>query len=98
MDNKQFRLKRIKFQIRRLFPTVFLLLSIVLMVLWQTKNPFVSSLRTSVVDRLVPVVEVLSAPARWLKAGKDSFLKAMFVYRRNAELEEENKIKDIIEE
>ena len=91
MENKQFRLKRIRSQIRRLFPVVFLALSIVLMVLWQTKNPLISGVRASVTDTLAPVVSVLSAPARWLKSGKDAFFNALFLYRRNAELEEENK-------
>lgn len=91
MENKQFRLKRIKSQIRRLIPVVFLILAIVLMVLWQTKNPFVMAMRSSVSDIMTPVASVLSAPARWLKSAKDTFGNAVFLYQRNKELEEENR-------
>ena len=90
MENKQFRLKRIRSQIRRLIPVVFLVCAIVLMTLWRTQNPFVVSVRAYVADVVAPVGEVLSAPARWLKSVKDTFLNAVFLYQRNEELEKEN--------
>lgn len=91
MENKQFRLKRIRSQIRRLIPVVFLALAIVLMVLWQTKNPAIVATRYYIADKLVPVVSILSAPARWIKSAKDTFLNAVLLFHRNAELEAENK-------
>lgn len=90
MENKQFRLKRIRSQIRRLIPVVFLAMAIVLMTLWQTQNPAVVAVRARVVDAMTPVVSFLSAPARWIKTAKDTFSHAVFLYQRNAELEEEN--------
>lgn len=92
MENKQFRLKRIRSQIRRLIPVLFLVFAIVLMVMWHTTNPVVVSVRHYVSDKMTPVVNVLSAPARWLKSGKDAFFNAVLLYHRNAELEEENKV------
>ena len=91
MDNKQFRLKRIRSQIRRLIPVVFLALAIALMVLWQTKNPMIVATRAYVTDAMTPVVSVLAAPARWIKSAKDAFLRVVLLYKRNTELEEENK-------
>jgi len=92
MENKQFRLKRIRSQIRRFMPVLFLALSVFLMTLWQTKNETVVAVRGYVADKMVPVVSVLSAPARWLKKGKDAFSDAVFLYHRNQELEQENKV------
>ena len=66
------------------------MLAIVLMTLWRTQNPAIVAARGYIADKLVPVVMVLSAPARWLKAGKDTFFNALFLYRRNQELEQEN--------
>ena len=91
MENKQFRLKRIHSQIRRLLPVLFLLFAIGLMTLWQTKNPVVVSVRLALADKMAPVASVLSAPARWMKSGKDAFLNAVFLYQRNEVLEQENK-------
>ena len=90
MENKQFRLKRIRSQIRRLLPTVFLVLAIVLMAVWQTKNPAIVALRMHVVDKMTPVVKTLSAPARWVKSAKDAVSNAVFLYHRNEALEREN--------
>lgn len=92
MENKQFRLKRIRSQIRRLIPIVFLFFSICLMVFWQTKNPLVARLRFYISEKLSPVVSVLSAPVGWIKNAKENFYNVVFVYQRNRELEQENKI------
>ena len=91
MENKMFRLKRLHSQIRRLFPIVFLVLAIVMMVLWKTQNPTVVAWRFKVSQYMAPVVSVMSAPARWLKAGKDELSHIVFLYKRNNELEEENR-------
>ena len=91
MENKMFRLKRIKSQIRRLVPVAFLVFSIVMMVLWKTQNPFIVSMRFRIAESMSPVVSILSAPAKWIKAGKDEVSRVFFLYKKNAELEEENR-------
>ncbi len=91
MENKQFRLKRIRSQIRRLIPVLFLVLTIFMMVLWRVQNPAVVAVRSEAGDFMAPVVSVIGAPARWLKAGKDSVVNAVTLYRRNRVLEAENK-------
>ncbi len=90
MENKQFRLKRIRSQIRRLMPIVFLAAAICLMVLWQTKNAVVVSARGYVMDKMAPVVDVLAVPARWLKKTKEMLSNMVFIYQRNEALEQEN--------
>lgn len=92
MENKQFRLKRIRSQIRRFIPVVFLIAAICLMVLWQTKNAAIVAARGYVADKMTPVMMVFSAPARWLKNGKDTLSNMVFLYQRNAELEKENQM------
>ncbi len=92
MENKQFRLKRIRSQIRRLLPIVFLMFSLCLVVLWKTQNPVVVAVRHEVADFLSPVGYVLSAPARWVKSVKDGFHRRAFLSHRNQVLEEENKM------
>lgn len=91
MENKQFRLKRIRSQIRRFVPIVFLAFAIFLMALWQTNNETVIKARGYVADKMVPVMSVFGAPARWMKNGKDAFGRIVALYQRNRELEEENK-------
>ncbi len=91
MENKMFRLKRLHSQIRRLFPVVFLILALIMMVLWKTQNPIIADLRFKTVQFFAPISEVLSAPANWIKGIKDEFSNVVLLYHRNRLLEEENK-------
>ena len=90
MESKMFRLKRIKSQIRRLIPVLFLLVGLCCLVLWKTDNPHISVVRLYVLEKVAPVVDVLSAPGRWLGALSEKFNNAVFIYKKNAELEKEN--------
>ena len=92
MENKQFRLKRIRSQIRRLVPVVFLMLAICLMVLWRTQNSYIVSVRHTISDKMSPVISFLAAPARWVKVAKEEVSHAVFLYHRNEVLEQENKV------
>ena len=92
MENKQFRLKRIRSQIRRFMPVVFLAAAICLMVLWQTKNAAIVAARGYIADQMAPVVDVVASPVRWAKHIKEKLSNIVLVYQRNAELEEENKL------
>ena len=92
MDNKQFRLKRIRSQIRRLVPVVFLMLAIVLMAMWRTQNSVVVSVRDVASEKMAPLISFLSVPARWVKSTKKTFSDVVFLYQRNKDLERENQI------
>jgi len=91
MENKMFRLKRLHSQIRRLFPVLFLVLALIMMVLWRTQNPVIAEMRFKTAQFFAPAVSVFSAPANWIKAIKDEFSNLVFLYHRNQILEEENK-------
>lgn len=90
MENKMFRLKRIKFQIRRLIPILFLLVALVCLVLWKTENAYVVAVRGYATDIATPVIDAVGAPARWLDAIMEKIRKAVLIYQRNEELEQEN--------
>lgn len=90
MESKMFRLKRIKSQVRRLVPILFLLVGLCCLVLWKTDNPHISAIRLYVLEKAVPVVDVLSAPSRWLDSFSEKINHAVFIYKRNEELEKEN--------
>ena len=90
MESKMFRLKRIKSQVRRLVPILFLLVGLCCLVLWKTDNPHISAIRLYVLEKAVPVVDVLSAPSRWLDSFSEKINHAVFIYKRNEVLEKEN--------
>ncbi|MBP5344524.1 MAG: rod shape-determining protein MreC [Alphaproteobacteria bacterium] len=90
MESKMFRLKRIKSQIRRLVPVLFLLVGLLCLVLWKTNNSYISSVRMYVLDKVAPVVDVLATPSRWFDSLSEKVKNAVFVYKRNEALEKEN--------
>lgn len=90
MENKMFRLKRLKLQIRRLVPILFLLVGLVCLVLWKTENTYVVAVRGYATDVATPVIDVVGAPARWLDAGMEKIRQAVLIYQRNEVLEQEN--------
>jgi len=90
MESKMFRLKRIKSQIRRLVPILFLFAGLVGLVLWKTENPYVAQMRLYALEGISPVVDVIATPSRWLDSFFEKIKKAVFVYQRNEALEKEN--------
>jgi len=90
MESKMFRLKRIKSQIRRMVPILFLLVGLCCLVLWKTDNPYISEIRLYTLEKTTPIVDVLAAPSRWFDSLSEKFKKAVFIYQRNEELEKEN--------
>ena len=90
MESKMFRLKRIKSQIRRLIPVLFLFIGLICLVLWKTENPRIVAVRLYVLDAVSPIVDVIAAPSRWIDSFSEKIRNAVFIYQRNAELEKEN--------
>ena len=90
MESKMFRLKRIKSQIRRLVPVLFLFVGLVGLVFWKTENPYIAQMRLYVLEGVSPVVDVIATPSRWLDSFLEKIRKAVFVYQRNEALEKEN--------
>ena len=89
MESKLFRLKRIKAQIWRFFPVVFLLLSLVLIVLSFSGNS-VAYIKQRAVAAGEPVISVISKPVSWFKSGVSFFQNWAQAYHENERLKEEN--------
>ena len=90
MESKLFRLKRIKSQLWRLFPSVFLFLSLILIVLTLTGNPAVSWVKQGAVSVFSPIISVLSKPVYWIKQGGDYLQNWAQTYQENERLKAEN--------
>ena len=90
MESKLFRLRRIKYQLWRLFPVVFLLLSLVLIVLTLTENPTINIVKQGAVSTFSPVISVLSKPVHWIKKGGDYLRNWALTYQENERLKSEN--------
>ena len=89
MESKLFRLKRIKTQIWRFFPVLFLLLSLVLIVLSFSGNS-VTYVKQKAVAVSTPVISVISKPVHWFKSGVSFFQNWAQAYRENEHLKKEN--------
>ena len=90
MESKLFRLKRIKYQLWRLFPITFLLISLILIVLTLTGNPAIGWVKQGAISIFTPVVSVLSKPVYWIKRGGDYFQNWTLTYQENERLKSEN--------
>ena len=90
MESKLFRLKRIKTQIWRFFPIVFLFLSLVLVIVSVTGNRFVEYTKQGSVSLVAPVISILSKPVYWVRDGMDAVKNWITVYHENERLKEEN--------
>lgn len=90
MECKIFRLKRIRAQIRRLLPLLFLFFALLIMLLIRSDNPMVVQTRSVIWECLAPVVSVIRQPVYWVKNGADGVKSWVFVYHENEKLKQEN--------
>lgn len=90
MDNRFFRLKRLKSQVKRVLPLLYAFISLVLVWFGLSSNPLVQSARLSVVSFLSPVVSVVSVPLGWIRSGHENWLNLWNVYEQNKSLRHEN--------
>ncbi|MBQ7412695.1 MAG: rod shape-determining protein MreC [Alphaproteobacteria bacterium] len=90
MDNRQFRLKRLKNQVYLFLPLVLLLISFGFILWGQFQTPVLIQLKVALTDTVSPIVSIVSAPVRW---GKRAFWTAndfVHTYRDNDRLKAEN--------
>ncbi len=92
MENKFFRLKRLKMRLKRMIPVLFILISFVLIVLSVSGHPVAVKSRVVFWDVFAPVAEVLSAPVHWLGRQKDNVLELGRIRAENARLRAENEV------
>ncbi|MBR5130256.1 MAG: rod shape-determining protein MreC [Alphaproteobacteria bacterium] len=92
MENKFFRLKKIKAQLKLFAPVLFLIMALALIGLGLSQNPYIVQVKNATADALVPVVHVMGAPVRWGKSFVGGVHNLFSVYTQNKQLREENKI------
>ena len=90
MECKNFRLKRIKAQIRRLLPLFFLFVALLMMILIRSENPTVVSVRSVIRSCFTPIVNVVRQPLYWVKGGVDGIKNWAVAYDENKQLKIEN--------
>ncbi|MDD3669465.1 MAG: rod shape-determining protein MreC [Alphaproteobacteria bacterium] len=90
MDNRFFRLKRLKAQVKRLLPLLYAFVSLVLIWFGLSAHPVVRSMRLSVVRFVSPVVSVVAVPLGWMRAGHENWLNLWNAYEQNEALKKEN--------
>lgn len=91
MENKFFRLKRIKAQLKLLAPIPFLLFSLVLMVLSTSDQEIVKEIRRYSSRFFAPIVSVLSRPMEWGEAIANDLKGLVMLRSENKRLSDENK-------
>ncbi len=90
MECKIFRLKRIRAQIRRLLPILFLFFSLLIMLLIRFDSPALVKTRSFMWEIFVPIVSVVRQPVYWVKNGADGLKNWVLTYRENEILKKEN--------
>ncbi len=92
MENKLFRLRRIKAQIKRFSPLLFLVISLGMIFLGISQNPFVVIARDKVSMTVAPVAQIVSLPLSWIQEALGTAERFISTYHENERLREENKL------
>ncbi len=90
MESRQFRLKRLKSQIRLFFPLFFLVLALALMVLGHFQNSFVVQFRLALAQTIAPITSFVGAPVRQFDGFMEASRHFLMTYRENERLRAEN--------
>ena len=90
MECKIFRLKRIRAQIRRLLPLLFLLLALLIMLFIRLDNSAVVKTRSVLWECFSPIISAIRQPVYWVKNGADGLKNWVFTYYDNELLKKEN--------
>ncbi len=90
MESRQFRLKRLKTQIKLFFPLVLIFISLVFIVIGKLNPQLLQDIRGVASRTVAPVVSVLSTPFRWLGGVIDGGRFFFMTYAENKHLRDEN--------
>ena len=91
MESKLFRLRRIKAQLWRLFPVIFLFISLVLILFTQKgTGTFSEKVKQGTINIFAPVISVISKPVDWTEKGIDYVKNWSKTYYENERLKKEN--------
>lgn len=92
MENKLFRLQRIKMQLKRFLAVPFVLIALFLFVLNTNQYVAFDCLRLKTTDVLMPVVSIFSKPFYYIRKKMENITNYFNVYEENQRLREENKV------
>lgn len=90
MENKFFRLKKIKAQVKQFAPVLFLVIALGLVGIGVSKNPYLIKTKIALADAFVPIVAVVTKPIDWVKAGVHEVSNIFKVHALNKKLMDEN--------
>lgn len=91
MENKVFRLKKIKAQVRQFAPVLFLLVSLGLVGIGVSQNPYLIQIKTAAAQAFTPIISVISAPLRWGESGIQEVRNLWNLRADNEKLRAENR-------
>lgn len=92
MENKFFRLKKIKAQVKLFAPVLFLILALSMIGIGVSQNPYMMQIKNAMSDAVMPVVHIIGAPLRWGKSLASGIQDVLTVYSQNKRLREENQV------
>lgn len=90
MESRQFRIKKLKAQIRLFFPLVLLLVSLVFIGFGTFQNKLLNQFKMALQETVSPIVQVLSLPIHYGKKVYDSGVSFLNTYKENNQLKIEN--------
>ena len=91
MESRQFRLRKIKSQIRLFIPLALMLISLCFVLFGTFQNPWLRQFRFALQETIAPIIYVISSPIRWSKAGYHATVSFFNTYSENERLLAENK-------
>lgn len=91
MENKFFRVQRIKTQLKRFIAIPFIFAAIVFLIFSQPgKNSIFATIKYSLNERFIHAISVISKPFQFVSDWKNSILAYFSVYDENIKLKQEN--------
>lgn len=89
MESRQFRIKKLKAQIRLLLPLALLFLSLVFIGFGTFQNPLLNQFKMALQETVAPIVQVISSPIRYGKKVYNSGISFLNTYKENNHLKKE---------
>lgn len=89
MESRQFRIKKLKAQIRLLLPLALLFISLVFIGFGTFQNPLLNQFKMALQETVAPIVQVISSPIRYGKKVYNSGISFLNTYKENNHLKKE---------
>lgn len=90
MESRQFRIKKLKAQIRLFIPLLLLCISLVFICFGTFQNPLLKQFKMALQETVAPIVQVISSPVRYGKKVYNSGVSFLNTYKENNQLKAEN--------